>query len=95
MVIDDLRIPGRSVAPDKAEAEVVVDPNAPLSGAIAGEFFQSVLRWYAQGFDPRRCVQHLQFSHGYRSDVGESCDTLSLEQGFGVSALERLDHAQY
>ena len=44
MVIDDLDIPRRAVAPREADAELIVDADTPLPGAIAGKLLQPVLR---------------------------------------------------
>src|SRR4051812_32198331 len=33
-VVDDFHVPGSIVAPDEADPELVVDPNAPLTAAI-------------------------------------------------------------
>ena len=43
--------------PDKANAPLVVDPNAVLSFAIALQRLQSVAWRYAQRIDPRRGVE--------------------------------------
>ncbi len=92
MVIDDLDIPGRSIAPDKANAELIVDTHAPLPDTIAREFLQPVIRRYAQRLNARGGMQHLKLSNRHNSKVGETGHTHAIEQGFGIPALERLDH---
>jgi len=51
MVIHDFHIPGSIVAPDEADPELVVDPNAPLTAAIAGQLFKSVAWRNPQSLD--------------------------------------------
>jgi hypothetical protein len=92
MVIDDLDIPGRSIAPDETNAELVVDADAPLPDTIAGELLQPVPWRHAQRFDARGGMYHLKLSNCHGGDVGETGHTRPIEQGFGISALERLDH---
>ena len=94
MVIHDLDIPGRSIAPDEADAKFVVHADAPLPDSIAGEFFQPVLWRHAQSLNARRSMYHLKLSHRHCREVDKTRHARPTEQGFGVSALERLDHGQ-
>ncbi len=94
MVIDDFDVPCRTVAPSKADAELVVDADAPLSAPIAGKLLQPVLRRDTQSFDPSGGIQHLKLSHCHASKVGKTSNAHSVEQGFGIPALERLDHGR-
>jgi len=94
MVIDDLDIPGRSIAPDEADTILVVDTDTPLSETIAGELLQPILWWHAQRLDARGRMYHLKLSNRHISKVGETGHSRPVEQGFGISALERLDHKQ-
>ncbi len=45
MVIDDLDIRSIAILPGKADAPLVVDPDAPMAGAVAGELLKPVARW--------------------------------------------------
>ena len=92
MVIDDLDIPGCPIAPDETDPELVVDADAPLPDTIARELFQPVFRRHAQRLDTRRGMYHLQLSHCHGSKVGKARYARPIEQGFCISALERLDH---
>ena len=64
-----------------------------LTRTIAFQGFQSVARRYAQIVQSARLVQLLKLATRYRLDVGKAANPLSIEQGFRVHALERLDHA--
>lgn len=94
MVIDDLDVPRRSVTPGEADAELIVDADAPLSNPIAREFLQPVLWRHTQSFNARGGMYHLKLSHCHSGNVGETGDTCALEQGFGIPAPERLDHGK-
>ena len=94
MVIDDLDIPGGSIAPHETDAELVVDADAPLSDTIAREFLQPVLWRHPQRLDARGGMHHLKLSHCHGGEVGKTRHTGSIKQGFGIPALERLDHTQ-
>ena len=92
MVIDNLHIPSRSIAPDEADSELVVDANAPLPDTIARELLQPVLWRHAQGLDACGGMYHLKLSKRHGGKVGETGHTRPVEQGFGIPALERLNH---
>jgi hypothetical protein len=48
MVIDDLDHLSATVPPDKADAPLIVDPDAVLSSAIASQDFEPVAGWGAE-----------------------------------------------
>ena len=45
MIIDDLNLFGRLLAPHEAEAPLIVDPEAMLAAAVAGKRLEPVARW--------------------------------------------------
>jgi len=94
MVIHDFHVPGSIVAPDEADPELVVDPNAPLTAAIAGQLFKSVAWRYPQSLDSGGRIEHLQLANCDRLDVGESRYAHAVEQTGGIPALERPDHGK-
>ena len=92
MVIDDRDIPCPAITPHEADAKLIVDADTPLADTIAGKLLQPVLRRHTQRLDSCRGMHHLQLSHRYGGDVGESGHARALEQGFGIPAFECLDH---
>src|ERR1700751_1034524 len=45
VVVDQLDVPRACGAPGEADPPLVVDPDAVLAGAVAGQLFQAVARW--------------------------------------------------
>jgi len=48
VIINNLDIGRIALMPDKAYAPLVIDPDAPLVGAIAGKRFKPIARWYTE-----------------------------------------------
>jgi hypothetical protein len=44
VVVDDLNLERVAIAPDETNAPLVIDPDAVLTSAIAGQCFQAVVR---------------------------------------------------
>ena len=65
-----------------------------MPDTIAREFLQSILWRHAQRLDACGGMEHLKLSNRHGGKVGETGHTSPIEQGFGISALERLDHRQ-
>ena len=85
MVIDDLDIPGRSITPDEADAELVVDADAPLPDTIARELLQPVLWRHTQNLDACGGMYHLKLSNCHGSKVGETGDARAPSNKASVS----------
>jgi hypothetical protein len=63
MVVDDFHVLRAGFGPAEAEAELVVDPDTVLTGAIAVHCFQAVRRRHAQvGQDLRRFPLFMRLS---------------------------------
>lgn len=88
MIIHDFYILGACTGPAKAEPELVVDPNAVLSGAVASERFKSVARRNAQVIKSSRHFKLPQFSQRNPFELSELSNTLPGCQPLSVTALE-------
>jgi len=60
MIVHDLNVQSISLVPPEAHAPLIVDSNAVLPGAMAGELFQPVPGRCPQIFKGRRSVQDEQ-----------------------------------
>ncbi|MEJ0040776.1 MAG: hypothetical protein WDM81_00475 [Rhizomicrobium sp.] len=60
----DIARTGRIAVPTKADAPLIVDPDAPLSAAISLELFKPVPREIRDIGQTRRCTQPIQ--HPFR-----------------------------
>jgi len=88
VVINNFHVPRRPVFPAKAQAPLVIDPNTPLTAAVALERFESILRGNSQFIDPNDTIYHGEFAQGHRFDIRESGDSLTEKQRFGLLAAE-------
>src|SRR5271168_4430607 len=64
VIVDEFDIPGAAAGPGEADAPLVVDADAVLAGAGAGELFQSVARRHAQVVDALGGVDENEFVVG-------------------------------
>ncbi len=92
MVIQDFHIPDMATFEPKADPPLFVDTDAPLTGAVAGEGFQPVPRGYSQIIEPLGAVEHSHLTQSDCGYVGKTRNAATLEQGFGVVALEGRNH---
>ena len=92
MIVDNLNVFRVRARPAEAHPELIVHADAVLPSTVAFQGFQPVTRWDAQVVHLSRLVQLLQFPARHGFEVGEARYALPVEQGFGVGALERLDH---
>jgi hypothetical protein len=92
MIIYDLDIEGIAVIPNETDSPLIVYANTPLSLPVTGKFLQHISRRSAQVVEPTGHVQHLQFTFGNSPKCLEPLGRFSVIEGFGVFALERLDH---
>lgn len=88
MVIGDLDAPRRAVQPFETHSPLIVDANAPLPGAVAGQFLQPGNGWNAQIVNPYRSIEHLQFVFRHGADVHEAWNRFNFEQGLRIGAFE-------
>jgi hypothetical protein len=64
VVVDDLDVMCVSAEPTEANTELVVDADAALTEAIAGQFFETVRWWNLQVGQGGSCVEHDKFAEG-------------------------------
>ena len=96
VIINDLDFVRVTVGPPEADAPLVVDANAVLSGSVTLQFFQAVSRWDPQVVERVRCVENDQLSeHGVAERSRKAPNGLSGEQPLGISVSEALDHPAY
>ena len=92
VVVDDLDIGRSNGGPDKADAPLVIDADAVLPFAISFKCFQTIAGWLLQVVERSCPMQIKQLATGRAFNRTESRDQNIVEQLFGVSAFERLNH---
>jgi hypothetical protein len=93
VVIHDFDIISAAFVPTKADAVLIVDPDAVWSSPALLQGFEPVARPGQKIAQRCRDVQGIQPSARSGFDVYETGNPLSSEQPFGIGAAERLDHA--
>ena len=63
MVINDLDVIRITAFPDKADAPLLVDPDAVLPFSVMMQCFQMIGRWNPQSLKNARCIEYLEFDH--------------------------------
>lgn len=93
MIVDDFDIKGVAVFPAEADAPLVIDPDTPLAGAVAGELFEPVAGWHAEEVEGGGAVELLQLALGDPLDIlRESRGKAAMKEFFRFFAGERADH---
>jgi hypothetical protein len=91
-VIDDFNVRRLAGLETKTDAPLVIDANAPLPGAVARKFFQTIAGRHTQEIQRHRGVKLLQLANGDALDGDESRHTQTTEQAFGVGAAKTRNH---
>ena len=91
MIVHDLDVLGIVSRPAKADAELIVHPQAPLARTITLQLLETVHRRRTQVLDASREVELLQLAQRWTLDVGEAGRALQAEQRLGIGTLERPD----
>ena len=92
MIVHYFDVFGVSFVPAKADAVLIVDPDAVLSDPVPFQGFEPVARPGQKVAQRCRDVQGIQPAAGGGFDVYETGNPLSSEQPFGIGTAERLDH---
>jgi hypothetical protein len=93
VVVHNFDVVSVPLAPAKADAVLIVDSDAVLSGPVSFKSFQSVAWTGGKIAQGRSDVQGVQPSAGDGLDIDKTDDTLSsAKQPFGIGTSERLNH---
>ena len=90
MIVHDLDVLDIASGPSKADAELIVHPQAPLARAIALQLLEPVGWRCAHVFDASRQVEVLQLAQRRALDVGEARHPAQAKERCGVGTLRRL-----
>src|SRR5699024_8152102 len=94
VVVNDLHLLRSGVGPHKADAPLVVDPDAVLSYSIALERLEPIAGWDAEVFERARGPHLTKFASRVPVDPPiYRPHTLTAPQPFGLLVAERSDHA--
>jgi hypothetical protein len=78
MIVHDLDVLG-TIAPPKADAPLVVDPDAVLTDAVAAQRFKPITRWNAQIVQSRHSIEKQQLPSGSAFNGAKSANILIAE----------------
>lgn len=93
MVINDLHPIGIAFQPGKADAPLIIDPDAMLPLALTLESLQSVSGGNYQIIQGSRPVKHAQFSQGHAVHLsGQLPGRFTVKKPFSLIVLKPLDH---
>jgi hypothetical protein len=93
VIIHDLDVVRVPLVPAKADAVLIVDPNAVLADPIPLQRFQPIARQRGKVTQDRRDVQRVQTSTRNGFDIGEPGHSFSSKEPFGIGAAKRLNHS--
>jgi hypothetical protein len=93
MVVDNLDVFGDALTPDKANAPLVIDPDAVLAVAVTLEGFQSVTRRGTQVSQHFGIFDHIKFPRCHvRNRPQVPCRLITPEECLGGFAPEGFYH---
>src|SRR5207245_10868308 len=93
MIVDDLDIPAFAIAPNKADAPLIVDANTDLTLAVAIQRLQTVAWRHAQIVELLRCVDCKKLRAGAPLNVwGQVAHDMSRKDRCCALVAEALDH---
>jgi hypothetical protein len=91
-VFRDFDVFGIAVSPSKADAVLVVDPDAMLPFPVAAQRFQSIARRNQEIGESVRTVENNESSERHGSDGGKFLHPLAIEEPLGLPASETPNH---
>jgi len=93
VVIDNDDVKRIPILPAKADAPLIVDANAVLTGAVAFELLQTVAGRDAEVFELLRGINQREFAqHQTLELAGKATHKFATEQSLAVPIGETLDH---
>ena len=94
MVIHQLHVEGIGCPPDKTQPPLVIDPDAPLAGAVAAQLLQLIARRRSEILQGGCGVKDPQFTQTGSLDIRAPLpDRLTVEKALRVPVAEGPDHA--
>jgi hypothetical protein len=94
VIVGDLNVAGVIVAPNEADAILVVDANAVLAFTISAERLKPIPGRDLQVSDSRGSIEHLEFlQRRFPETSRDAPGAFLVPQPLGVSIAETLDHA--
>ncbi len=85
MIIGDLDLIGIAGVPTEADPPLVVDPDAPLAGAVPGKWLEPVAGRDAEEFEGRGAMQLFELSLGNALKIMRQLSgKLATEKLFGL-----------
>ena len=95
MVVDDFDVMCVTTDPAEANAKLIVDADAVLAEAIAGQFLQSISRWHFQVSEGDCGVEHDELAESHTLEIRrESADLLPLEEALGIAVAKTANHGR-
>ncbi len=99
MVVNDFNFCRTGFRPGEANAPLVVDPDAVLSGAVALRQFKTVARWGSEVGQYLGIVQLTQLALRNTLNIGPyPTGEVAMKQGLGIPICQRMNQsygAQY
>ena len=92
MIIHDFYVVAVTVAPNEADAPLVVDPDRVLTLSLSSQGLQSIPWRRSQDSQLRRGVKLQQFAQGYSFDGAESFAVMIVEEILGLPRKKTQDH---
>lgn len=92
MIVNNLDVRWSFRRPPKANSELVIDANAPLTFSVPAQRFKPISRWYAHIIHTLCQIKLDQFAQSLPLDSGPPANVLQPEQFFRVGTPERFNH---
>jgi len=97
MVVDNFHIFRLSIAPDKTDAELIIDTYGTLTFPVCGKGFQSIARWYPEIIQQSCRINLIQFSNRHlqefpRTDIPRFLAVVSFKNIFSSFVFKRPYH---
>jgi hypothetical protein len=94
MIIDDLDLMRVAVAPDEADAPLIVDADRPFAFPVPPQRLKPIAGRHPQILELLRVMQDEQLSTGLPLDPTKSGDIEVVEETFRSGVPKRSDHAR-
>jgi hypothetical protein len=92
VIVHDFYVVAVTVAPDKADAPLVVDPDRVLTLSLSSQGLQSIARRRSQDSQLSRGVKLQQFAQGHSFDGTEALAVMIVKEILGLPREKASDH---